>query len=364
MLLRHWRGPLSALILLGAAGSASAQFKNFVSIDLVNWRLAGHVDDYTHNHGEDHRLFSPILGRQRDLYVYTPPGYDPRRAYPVVLLLHMAFVDEHVFVGTPPLFQLDRAIRRGAIPPMIVACPDGFYRGENLTDAVHSLYVNGRGGRFADHLAYEVLPFLQTHYAVRPEPKAHAIFGLSGGGLGGLSLAMKRPDLFGVAATLSSPVNIRYDDIRPKGSRENFSPATYRWKQEYDPEEVFGVFYFGLRKTRARRYIEPVFGGGPDVRDRLIAINPADLLFTSGLRPGQLDIYCHYAGRDNWNFDAHALSFAWLAASQGFHVTLENAPLKKHSLHYFNMHQIDAYRWLGRTLLPPTGPWVVAPAGR
>ena len=265
-----------------------------MNINWVNHRLFGHVDDYSHNHGEDRRLYSPVLGRKRDLYVYTPPGYDPRRSYPMILWLHMAYVDEHVFLGSPALLELDRMIVTGEIPPVIVACPDLTYEGENKTSSIHSLAVNGRGGRFEDHLIGEVLPFVMSRYSVRPERQAHGIFGLSGGGFGGMSFGIRRRDLFGAVATLASPVNVRYDDIRPEGPRENFNPETYRWKARYDPDEVYGVWYFGLRKTRAAKYIDPLFGSGPEVNDILRSLNPADLLFTTNLQPGELFLYCHF----------------------------------------------------------------------
>ena len=356
------RARYAALLLLVLAAPARGQFRDWIWLDLVNHRLAGHLDEYTQNHGEDHRLFSPILGRPRDLYVYTPPGYDPRRSYPLILFLHMAYVDEHVFAGSPALLELDRMIERGEMPPVVVACPDGFYSGENRTDSVHSLYVNGLGGRFEDHLVAEVLPFLMSRYSIRPERQAHGIMGLSGGGFGGMSIGIRRRDLFGAVATMASPVNVRYDDARPGGPREDFNPSTYRWKAAYDPEQVYGVFYFGLRETRARKYIEPVFGDDvAQVSAVLRALNPADLLFTSGLKPGELAMLCHFPGRDNWNFDAQAMSFAWLAASRGIAVDLAAAPLATHSIHYFRDNQLEVYRWLGRHLLPPTGPWVLAP---
>ena len=54
--------------------------------------------------------------------------------------------------------------------------------------------------------------------------------------------------------------------------------------------------------------------------------NPADLLISNGLRPGELALYVHYPGRDNYNFDAQDLSFAWLAAQRGIALDLRNLP--------------------------------------
>src|SRR5271163_1981483 len=96
------RIPLRAMIavyfVLTVVLPARAQVLNNVNLERVNHRLAGHAIDYTNNHGCDHRIYSPILGMPRDLYVYLPPGYDPACAYPLVLVFHMADVDEHFFV--------------------------------------------------------------------------------------------------------------------------------------------------------------------------------------------------------------------------------------------------------------------------
>jgi enterochelin esterase-like enzyme len=171
-------------ISLAMALPARAQYLGCVNLDRVNRRLAGQVVDYTKNHGTDHRIFSPILGMPRDLYVYLPQGYDPSRAYPLVLYFHMALVDEHYFVGSSLVSSLDELIGCGRFPPAVVACPDGTYSCRDRFRDVHSFYVNGLGGRFEDHIFQEVIPFLAANYSIRPEQQAHALLGTSPGGYG------------------------------------------------------------------------------------------------------------------------------------------------------------------------------------
>ena len=118
-----------------------------------------------------------------------------------------------------------------------------------------------------------------------------------------------------------------------------------------------GVFYGGLSRTRARTYMEPVFGCyRPGVEAAIAAANPADLLFTTGLRPGELALYANYPARDNWNFDAQTESFAWLASTRGVAVDLERVPRARHDLRYFRSQHPRAFRWLAAHLLPPTDP--------
>ena len=145
---------------------------NLVNLDHLNRKLHGRVVDFTKNHGVDRRIESPILGRPRDLYVYLPPGYDPSIAYPMILFLHGADVDEHDFLDPDDLKALDFMMTRGEIPPAVIAAPDGTYEGENRISSIHSLWVNGLGGRFEDHIVAEVVPFVMRNYSIRPERQA------------------------------------------------------------------------------------------------------------------------------------------------------------------------------------------------
>ena len=142
--------PVAVLILVALSSlPAEAQVFDLVSLDHLNNKFCGRVVDYTSNHGEDRRICSPILGRKRDLYVYLPPGYDPSLAYPLIVYLHGA--DSTSTVPRPGGHEGDgRDDGRGEFPPAVIAGPDGTTRGEPADH--HSLWVNGLGGRFEDHL--------------------------------------------------------------------------------------------------------------------------------------------------------------------------------------------------------------------
>src|ERR1700720_1802918 len=82
-------------------------------------------------HGEIHHHFykSGVVGDDRDFYVYTPPGYDPRKkqTYPVLYLLH-GFSDDAsgwTAVGRAHLI-LDNLIAQGKTKPMLVVMPLGY----------------------------------------------------------------------------------------------------------------------------------------------------------------------------------------------------------------------------------------------
>jgi S-formylglutathione hydrolase FrmB len=270
-----------------------------------------------------------------------------------MLYLHMGFTDEHAMIGLPFLRQLDRMIARGEFPPVIVACPDGTIDGRNSTHSQHSMYMNGVQGRYEYHLLQEVWPFLNQQYTIRPEAQAHAILGNSAGGFSALSIGIRNRHVFGIIATLAAPSNARYDNVY-HDYRADFDPATYQWKTQYDPDEIAGRFYFGLRQVPAKRYIEPVFGDNPSqVMSMITALNPADLLYSTNLQPGEMFLYMNYPEHDNWNFDAHAQSFAWLASQRGICVTLDRSPCRQHGLYYFSTENKHALEWMSSKLLPP-----------
>ena len=87
--------------------------------------------------GEVHHHFykSAVVGDDRDFYVYTPPGYDPRakQAYPVLYLLHGFSDDASAWtaVGRANVI-LDNLIAQGKAKPMLVVMPLGYGEPEIL----------------------------------------------------------------------------------------------------------------------------------------------------------------------------------------------------------------------------------------
>jgi S-formylglutathione hydrolase FrmB len=347
---------------LAMVSPARAQHLDSVRLERLNHRLSGHVIDYTNNHGSDRRIFSPILGMRRDLYVYLPPGYDPRRGYPLVMFFHMANDDERYIIRSNLLPTLESLITGGEFPPAIVACPDGVYGDARPFHREHSLFINGVHGRFEDHILQEVIPLMMANYAIRPEREAHALLGVSGGGYGAMSMAIEHHEFFGAVATLAGALNLRYYNVDERYF-ENFDPVTYRWKTRYVPDEIIGKLAHGTVRLPARLFMGPVFGEGDVVAGRIADSNPADKLFTTDIQPGQLAIYANYGGRDSFNFDAQAESFAWLAAGKGIEVNLARDPTGTHSRRYLRGNLRPALVWLGHHIMAPTPAPVPVSAG-
>jgi enterochelin esterase-like enzyme len=346
------RRVVAALLFIASAGtSAQAQVFDWVKLDRLNSKLCGRVVDFTQNHGADRRIFSPILGRPRDLYVYLPPGYNSSVAYPLFVYLHGAHIDEHAFLDPGVLKELDRMMSLGEIPAAVIAAPDGTNNGKNQITCGHSLWVNGLGGRFEDHIVGEIVPFMAGTFSLRPEREARALLGVSAGGFGAMTIALRHRDIFGVVATIGGPLNVRYNNQQGVYG-DDFDPATYRERTEYEPEMIIAYYYLGLVRRRAREFFEPVFGAGPDVSGKVVRDNPADVLRATDIRPGELTIHVNYPSLDNYNFDAQNQSFIWLASHRGLSVDVRVVPGAQHNLTYIEREVPPTCRWLGSHLLP------------
>jgi enterochelin esterase-like enzyme len=170
-------------------------------------------------HGEIHRHFyrSAVVGDERDFYVYTPPGYDPRarKNYPVLYLLH-GFTDDAsawIAVGRANVI-LDNLIAQGKARPMLVVMPLGYGepellgRGDHMFDRFNQRNIE----RFRESLLTEVIPQVQAAYRVDKDRKSRAITGLSMGGEQALFTGLNNLDKFAWVGGFSSGMPPQFID--------------------------------------------------------------------------------------------------------------------------------------------------------
>ncbi len=180
-------------------------------LEQLNCSMAGHIVDYTNNHGRDCRLWSAALCQKRDMYVYLPPCFDPAKKYPAMIWLHGFAQDEKSFL-TYVAPQLDKGIQCGKIPPMIVVAPDGSLGKRFFQISAGSFFINSKAGNFEDYIIQDVWPFMLQNYPIVPEREGHVLAGVSMGGNGAYTLAFKHPDQFKIICGIFPPVNTRWVD--------------------------------------------------------------------------------------------------------------------------------------------------------
>ena len=327
-----WVFALGLCLLAAAAAVAQAGPLRVFGSDAVtklNRRLAGQVHDYTHNHGADRRVHSPALDQKRDLYAYTPPGYDGTTAFPFMTFLHGLAQDEKIFLDIVEHF--DDAIRKGEMPPMVIVCPDGSVGDRPSLVHTGSFFVNSKAGRFGDFIAEDVWDFAHSHYKLRPERDAHVIAGASMGGFGAFNVGFKQRERYGNVVGIMPPLNLRYGDLEGRYFTA-YDPANFALRPVGKRNEIVGEFY-GLLFIRSRRLLDPLVGRGADEPTKFVSReNPYEMLSSYRVKPGEFNLFIGYGRRDEFNIDAAVESFLDEAKRRELNVDTLVLPEGRHNM--------------------------------
>src|ERR1017187_3833657 len=164
--------------------------------------LPWEINDVPHGVIHRHHYRSKICGDERELLVYTPPGYNPaaRKTYPVLYLLHGFSDAEDVWidVGRANVI-LDNLIARKQAKPMVIVMPlgygtlhmlDGGWQVKHEGPAWEKLHDDSFT-KFRDSLLTEIIPDVEKNYRVSADRTSRAIAGVSMGGEQSLFFGLK-----------------------------------------------------------------------------------------------------------------------------------------------------------------------------
>jgi len=158
--------------------------------------------------------FSTTVGVERRAKVYTPPGFDPNKKYPVLYLLHgLAGTEEEWPAMAPPQTILDNLYAENKALPMIVVMPNGRAMkddrpGENKFDSAKVRAF----ATFEQDLIRDLIPYMEKKYPVYKDGGHRAIAGLSMGGGQSLNFGLGHPDKFGWIGGFSPAPNTKMQE--------------------------------------------------------------------------------------------------------------------------------------------------------
>lgn len=144
---------------------------------------------------------SSLGGVTRELYVYTPPGYNKGTgSYPVLYLIHGGGETAASWstIGRANDI-LDNLIAEGRAVPMIIVMPSGWTpRGGQVmtSDATRD--------PFNDEMMKDILPYMQSHFRIKDDAEDRALSGLSMGGIQTLNIGLHNLGTFRYLAVMSS----------------------------------------------------------------------------------------------------------------------------------------------------------------
>lgn len=154
---------------------------------------------------------SKTVGTTRKVLVYTPPGFNKKKKYPVLYLLHGIGGDEKEWLnGGKPQVVLDNLYAEGKLEPMIVVMPNG--RAMKDDRAVGNVFDKDKVEAFATFekdLLNDLIPFVEKKYPTLTDREHRAIAGLSMGGGQSLNFGLGNLDKFAWVGGFSSAPNTK-----------------------------------------------------------------------------------------------------------------------------------------------------------
>ncbi|MCX6954008.1 MAG: alpha/beta hydrolase-fold protein [Verrucomicrobia bacterium] len=154
--------------------------------------------DVPHGTVHQHSYLSKSLGRAREVWVYTPPGYESSATtekYPLLVLQHGSGDNQQTWVAHGKAhWILDSLIAAGKARPMVVMMIDG----HPFTPAAMRAGASREAATaaFRRELLDEALPLVESRYRVAAAPAQRGIVGLSMGGGQSITVGLGNLDRF------------------------------------------------------------------------------------------------------------------------------------------------------------------------
>jgi len=147
-----------------------------------------------------HIYHSEVTKGERDLYVYTPPGYDRTKTYPVLYLVGGSGELPHNWIHDGRVnFIMDNLLAEGKAVPMVIVIPNN-----QVVHRNHPQHVAHTFKLFEADLRQNILPLVEREYSVRRDPPGRALSGLSMGGRHTMFVGFNSLDLFANFGVLSA----------------------------------------------------------------------------------------------------------------------------------------------------------------
>ena len=147
-----------------------------------------------------HIYHSNVLNGEREMYVYTPPGYSPKKKYPVLYLVGgSGELASGWNLDGRANFIADNLLAAGKMVPMIIAMPNNQVVHRSDPDHTQKTFP-----LFEEELKTQIVPFVDKTYSTRADRKGRALAGLSMGGRHTQLIGLKNLDLFSSFGVLSA----------------------------------------------------------------------------------------------------------------------------------------------------------------
>jgi enterochelin esterase family protein len=160
--------------------------------------------DVPHGAITQHFYHSDVTDGERYMLVYTPPGYDPAKKYPVLYLMGgSGDMPETWTMYGQANFIMDNLLAEGKVVPMLIVIPNN-----QIVHRAHPRHTELSFPLMEREYKEEIIPFVEANYSVIPDRHARAIAGLSMGGRHSQYIGLRNLDIFGSIGLFSAAIGI------------------------------------------------------------------------------------------------------------------------------------------------------------
>ena len=155
-----------------------------------------------------HIYHSDVTNGEREMFVYTPPGYDPWKEYPVLYLLGGSgeVASTWTMFGRVNFIE-DNLIAEGKALPMIIVIPNN-----QVLHRMDPDHTPRSFELFDEEMLKVIIPLLDENYSTVTNKHGRAIAGLSMGGRHAQITGLNNLDVFGSIGMLSAAESM---DLNP-----------------------------------------------------------------------------------------------------------------------------------------------------
>jgi len=288
-------------------------------------------------------FYSQALGVTKRLFVYLPPSYgrEPERRYPVAYYLHGLSGSEGDWLSKGNIDGAADSLFAHGVPEAILVLPDGDdgwyttwiapsgYRAcaDTLHNESPSRYCVAQA-HYDDYIAHDIVEYVDGNYRTRRSRESRGIGGLSMGGYGAISLALRHPDIFGLAASHSGVVSPLYVGPHP------FAEPVHYAQTADELKKAGGAFW-----DRYRAF------WGTDL-DRWHAADPAHIAEQARASGRALPMLFFDCGSEDGFVDQNRALHAELTRLGIVHQYAEWPGA--HTWRYWSTHVPESLAWMGR----------------
>ena len=186
--------------------------------------------------------FSKKANRNKSCNVWTPPGYDPSKKYPVMFMSHGVMGNEdNMLSGWGILEMATSLINSGDAVPFIIVFPQMYTDAKSGSPMGINMDVMDAYDDFVYDVRDSLYPYICENYSVATGRENTAVAGFSMGGRESLYLGLMLPDMIGyVCASSPAPGIVPASDMyianhlgsRKLDSNERMKNSDFKFSDE------------------------------------------------------------------------------------------------------------------------------------